>query len=221
VLIGSEITKCSKLRKSLGKWFKSYGRKFPWREESITSYETIVTEILVQRTRAETVSSIYNSFFTRFNSWSELDGATLEEIQEQIKPLGIWRRRSLTLKNLASEMVARDGSFPDDRKAIDKLPGVGQYVGNAIEMFCHGHPMPLLDTNMARVIERVFKPRKLSDIRHDPWLQEICKEIVSCENPVEVNWALLDIGGTICRPRNPRCTECPLKSSCSWVLQCN
>ena len=76
--------------------------------------------------------------------------------------------------------------------------------------------MPLLDTNMARVIERVFKPRKLADIRYDPWIQSISKEIVSSENTVHINWALLDIGGTICKPRNPNCLGCPISTFCNY-----
>ena len=109
--------------------------------------------------------------------------------------------------------------FPSSREDIDKLPGVGQYVGNAIEMFCHDRPMPLLDTNMTRVIERVFKPRELVDIRYDPWLQGISKKLVTSKHAVQLNWALLDIGGIICRPKDPRCQECPLTESCSWYLR--
>ena len=205
------------MRSLLGQWFRHHRRKFPWRSEATSIYEMIVTEILLQRTKAEMVSSIYPAFFTRFDSWDKINKANLEEIQELIKPLGIWRRRSITLKNLAHEMVQRQGSFPSNRNEIDKLPGVGQYVGNAIEMFYYDRPMPLLDTNMARVIERVFKPRKLADIRYDPWLQAISKEMVSSKNAIHLNWALLDIGGTLCKPRNPNCSECPINSFCNYV----
>ena len=199
------------------KWFSTNGRCFPWRVSNASLFEKIITEILVQRTKAESVSSMYKSFFDQFPDWETLADSAIENIQRQIKPLGIWRRRSITLKNLAQEMVKRNGVFPSERKEIDKLPGVGQYVGNAIEMFYHNRPMPLLDTNMARVIERVFKPRKLADIRYDPWLQAISKEMVSSKNAIHLNWALLDIGGTLCKPRNPNCSECPINSFCNYV----
>ena len=204
------------ISKLINEWFVLNGREFPWRKPDTTDYEKIVTEILVQRTKAETVASIYKSFFKRFSGWESMDGATIEEIQEYLKPLGIWRRRSTILKNLSHEMVKRDAVFPSCRKEIDNLPGVGQYVGNAIELFAHGRALPLLDTNMARVIERVLRPRKLADIRYDPWLQAVCKEAVSFRNPVEINWAFLDVGGALCKPKNPNCQECPLSSCCSF-----
>ena len=63
----------------------------------------------------------------------------------------------------------------------------------------------------------MFKPRKLADIRYDPWLQAISKEMVSSKNAIHLNWALLDIGGTLCKPRNPNCSECPINSFCNYV----
>ena len=204
------------LREKLSSWFDDNRRIFPWRDPNITIFQNIITEILLQRTKAESVANMYHSFFKRFNTWDSLNRVHVTEIETHLKPLGIWRRRSLTLKRLAHVMVKQDGKFPTDRSEIDKLPGVGQYVGNAIEMFCHNRPMPLLDTNMARVLERVFKPRKLADIRHDPWLQSISKEIVSSENAVQLNWAFLDLGAMICTPRNPSCDQCPLASECNY-----
>ena len=215
-VIPEEQAKLRSISSSLDTWFTSHGRTFPWRHQESTLFEKIVTEILVQRTRAETVVLIYGAFFKRFPNWKSLDTAPIGEIQEYLKPIGIWRRRSFTLKSLSSEMLKLNGVFPSCRKEIDNLPGVGQYVGNAIELFAHGKAMPLLDTNMARVIERVLKPRKLADIRYDPWLQAVCKEAVSIGNPVEINWAFLDVGGTLCKPKNPNCQECPLSNNCSF-----
>ena len=214
----TESQKVTLIQDALCSWFFTNGRNFPWRDDKSSIFEKIVTEILLQRTKAETVSKIFSSFFSRFDSWEKLNNATIEEIEEQIKPLGIWRRRSLTLKKLSYEMVKAKSIFSETRDEIDKLSGVGQYVGNAVEMFYHKRPMPLLDTNMARVIERVFKPRKLADIRYDPWLQNISRKIVDCENTVHVNWALLDLGGTICKPRNPKCCECPLSGFCNFRI---
>ena len=109
--------------KLINEWFVLNGREFPWRKPGSTVYEKIVTEILVQRTKAETVASIYKSFFKRFHDWKSLDTAPIEEIQKHLKPLGIWRRRSITLKILSHEMVKRNGVFPFCRKEIDNLTG--------------------------------------------------------------------------------------------------
>ena len=97
---------------------------------------------------------------------------------------------------------------------IEELPGVGQYIANAILLFCHGEAQPLLDAGMARVLERVFGSRKLADIRHDPYLQGLAFEIVQCEKAREINWAILDLAATTCLVRKPRCDECPIFSMC-------
>ena len=204
------------IRSLITDWFVTNGRVFPWRNSSATVYERIVTEVLLQRTRAASVASIYHSFFDHFPNWISIHLSSSESIQDSLKPIGIWRRRSASLKLLSSEMVERNGVYPDKREDIDNLPGVGQYVGNAIELFAHNRAMPLLDANMARVMERVIRPRELSDIRHDPWLQEICTELVQSNNSVDINWAILDIGGLLCRPSKPECGSCPLSSLCNY-----
>ena len=206
-------------RTALLDWFVPKARNLPWRKPNSTIFEKIVTEILLQRTKAETVASITGSFFTRFSNWNSLAVAPIEEIQSHLKYLGLWRRRSVVLKNLSAEMIALGGIFPLSRSEIELLSGVGQYVANAIELFVHGKPLPLLDTNMARVVERVFGPRKMADIRYDPWLQQTCRDLVAGDNPVKTNWALIDVGSLICRPRNPRCEECPLLYCCQYYTQ--
>ena len=111
-------------------------------------------------------------------------------------------------------MAKKNGRFPRDREAIEALPGIGQYIANAVLLFCHGQPQPLLDVNMARVLERVFGPRKLADIRYDPYLQELARNVVRCKTSAKLNWAILDIAATVCLLRNPCCSECPLTSVC-------
>jgi len=155
----------------------------------------------------------------QFPDWHALAEAKNEELRSFLKPLGLWQRRAITLHDLAMEMSSRGRDFPGDRDAVEKLPGVGQYIANAIELLIHGKPMPLLDTNMARVIERYFRPRILADIRYDPWLQEIAACLVrTSREPVKLNWAILDLGAMICLPKNPRCGACPLKRGCAHML---
>jgi A/G-specific adenine glycosylase len=113
-------------------------------------------------------------------------------------------------------MNKKNGRFPKTRDELEVLPGVGQYIANAILLFCHGEAQPLLDVNMARVLERVFGPRKLADIRYDPYLQELAFNVVQCKKARELNWAILDLAATICPARNPRCNICPLEPICNW-----
>lgn len=118
---------------------------------------------------------------------------------------------------LAQEMANRRGRFPRTREEIEALPGIGQYIANAVLMFVHGQQQPLLDTNMARVLERVFGPRKLADIRYDPYLQGLATLVVTCEKPAEMNWAILDLAAMVCTIKNPRCIKCPVMHMCKWA----
>lgn len=94
------------------------------------------------------------------------------------------------------------------------MPAVGQYVASAVLLFCYRKPEPLIDTNMSRVVERYFGSRVLADIRHDPYLQKLSREIVCSDSPASVNWAILDLGALVCIPRSPRCYRCPLRRGC-------
>lgn len=201
-------------RRKMHAWFTKFGRDFPWRKRSVSKYELIVTEVLLQRTRAEVVSRFFKTFFNNFPSWKKLADANVSDIGQIIRPIGLWKRRAVTLKQLATTMVERNGKFPRTRLEVEALPGVGQYITNATLLLCHDEAQPLLDVNMARVLERVFGPRKLADIRYDPYLQNLASEIVQCGHAKELNWAILDLAATTCRTNRPRCDECPLVSIC-------
>lgn len=146
-------------RSNLLEWYRANGRNFLWRKKSNPIYQKVIAEVLLQRSRAETIAAFYPVFVTRFPSWASLASSTEEEIGEFLKPVGLWRRRASSILKLAAEMRRRNGKFPRTREEIESLPGVGQYIANAVLMFAHGEPQPLLDVNMARVLERYFRPR--------------------------------------------------------------
>ncbi len=213
--------KLSRFRRALLAWYARTGRSFPWRRKSASKYEIIIAEVLLQRTRAETVVAFFRRFANRFPSWNKLSKASEEELASFLRPVGLWRRRAASLNQLAQVMAKKNGRFPKRRAEIEALPGVGQYIANAILLFCHDEPQPLLDVNMARVLERVFGPRKLADIRYDPYLQSLSLEVVRCKRPKELNWAILDLAASICFAGTPGCSDCPLEFMCSFVAQSN
>jgi len=204
----------ARLRRILLEWYAEHRRALPWRSEHATTFERICVEVLLQRTRAETVARVYPDFFARFHSWDELAEASIEELEEHFKPIGLWQRRARSMKALASYAAARGGEFPDTVEGLAEVPAVGQYVANAILVFQHGQNRPFLDVNMARLIERYVRPRKLADIRFDPWLQEASHWLVRGDQRIEINWAALDFASALCTARNPRCLSCPLVRGC-------
>lgn len=195
-------------------WFGESGRIFPWRRKSASRYCLIVSEVLLQRTKAETIAQFIPGFIATYPSWRALANARIEELENRLRSIGLWRRRSQILKSLAIEISKRGGRFPADTGELAKMPGVGHYVANAVQMFCHCVPAPLLDSSMARLLERCFGPRQLVDIRYDPYLNALAGRIVDSSKAREVNWALLDIAALFCRPNAPRCTECPVARAC-------
>lgn len=196
-------------------WFTKYGRAFPWRHPGASLYRRLLPEFLLQRTRAEVVASFLPQFLRRYPSWRALGRAREEDLGELLRPLGLWRRRAASLRALARALSARGGRLPRSRAQIDELPGVGQYIANAISLFAWNQAEPLLDVNMARVIERCFGPRVLADIRYDPGLQAAARRIVSGVEAIRINWAILDLAALVCHKVNPRCLQCPVLKLCA------
>jgi A/G-specific adenine glycosylase len=178
----------------------------------------VLAEFLLQRTRAESVQAAYSNLLKDFPNWESLASADLRTIQRKIRPLGLWRRRSASLQALAKEMARRRGRFPLDRDELETLPGVGQYFGNAIEVICHRRRRAFIDVNLARVVERFFRPRLLADIRYDPYLQELSQRLVNTQEVLRLNWAILDFAAKICTARFPKCDVCPLRKECAYSL---
>lgn len=211
-----DIQKLSALRERLLTWYADAGRSFRWRRSSASSYEVVIAELLLQRTRAETVERFLDAFLVDFPSWKQLASADLHDLEAVLRPIGLWRRRARVLSDLAKLMGEQGGQFPNDREALEALPGIGQYVASAVLLFCFGASEPLLDTNMSRVLERVFGHRELADIRYDPWLQALARNVVNDPKSMEINWAILDLAAMVCKPRIPICDKCPLFDICLY-----
>lgn len=208
--------KIARMQELLASWFASKRRPFPWRRRSATLYERIVPEVLLQRTRAEVVAEFLPRFMRRYPSWKQLAKATEADLRACLRPLGLWRRRASSLVKLAQVVAANNGRFPQTRSDVELLPGIGQYICNAVMLFANRRAEPLLDVNMARVLERCFGPRRLADIRYDPQLQEVSRLIVSGPRAIELNWAILDLAAMVCTQKLPHCAECPIRHHCDF-----
>jgi len=210
--------KVTRFSSAISQWGESNLRNFPWRKKSASNYQKIMTEVLLQRTKAQTVNNIYESFFSTFPSWKALSRARKSRIEKVLMPIGLYKRRANSIKELAVVLAKSNGRFPRTREEIDKLPGVGQYIGNAVELFVFSRPLALLDVNMARLVERYFGPRKLADIRYDPYLQNLSSKIIrSADDPAWLNWVILDFGSMVCTAKSPKCDKCPVSKSCNYL----
>lgn len=208
----------SRFRRKLLTWFASEGRQFPWRKASASPYLQLVVEVLLQRTRAETVAAFLPRFLNEYPEWAALAESSLPKLSADLQPIGLWRRRASPLQGLAKELVSRGLTWPRERWEIEQLPAVGQYVANAALLFIYGEPHPLMDASMARLLRRYFAmlPEKV-DIRYDTALHALAYRVLQRDDAVTLNWAILDIAAYFCRPQTPTCPECPLKLSCAYA----
>jgi A/G-specific adenine glycosylase len=205
-----------RLRRTLLTWYQAHGRTFLWRNKSASNYQLVLSEVLLQRTTAEVVANALPSFFRRFPSWRSLNSASRGELQRHFRPLGLWKRRAQSVRALSKEMCARAGRLPLTKTEIDLLPGVGQYISNAIILLCHDRNAPLVDVNMARVLGRLTDRVWRADIRYDKELHALAHLVVNGRRCKEINWAILDFAAKVCVARRPRCDACPLLGMCAY-----
>lgn len=202
-------------RAHLTGWFAANGRSFSWRCID-DEYRTVIAEALLQRTTAAAVEAFLPHFFRQFPNWEAIRQSQGDLLERELRPVGLWRRRAASLRQLA-KLSGNARRLPTTNEELRALPGVGQYIANAVSLIVHGERRPLLDSNMARVLERFFGPRQLADIRYDPYLQVLASRVVDVDDPKAINWAILDLAAAACRPM-PRCDACPLARRCRTAV---
>ncbi len=170
---------------------------------------------MLQQTRVDVVTPYYRQFLGRFPSVRRLADAPLDDVLAAWAGLGYYRRARML--HAAAESVVREhgGRVPDDAESFHRLPGVGRYTAGAVLSIAFGHPLPVLDGNVARVLSRLDGLAVSSkDPRGARTLWERASTLVPMRDPGVWNQALMELGATICLPRSPRCEECPVASSC-------
>ena len=193
-------------------WYGSGRRDFPWRRAT-GPYAIWVSEIMLQQTRAQAVIPYYERFLARFPTVEALAAAAEPEVLAVWSGLGYYSRaRNL---RLAAQKVVAAGGFPSEYDAIRALPGVGDYTAAAIASMAFGLPRAVLDGNVLRVVARVQNDS--ADIGAGPTrarFRAIAQEWLNGNPPGSFNQALMELGATVCLPRNPLCLICPVAACC-------
>ncbi len=217
--ISSELKeKTSWFRRRLRTWFKTNHRNFPWREITRTPYEVLIAEIMLRRTKAGTVAQFYPAFLKKYPDFAHLAKANTKSVQKLIKPLGLWRQKAPVFLAVAKSVSENKGQLPSTREELESLSHIGQYISSVILTTFHGNAEPFIDVNTARVVDRFFGPRKLVDIRYDPYLKAVSKEIVKNKREsLQLNWAILDFAALVCKAIKPLCSKCPMESQCLYA----
>lgn len=198
-----------RFKRRLLRWFRAAGRDLPWRRTR-DPYRIVVSEFMLQQTQVTRVAEFYPRFLGRFPTIQALAGARPAQVREAWEGLGYYAR-ARNLHALSRAVVHDGGRVPDDPDHLADLPGVGRYTAGAIASFAYEKRVPAVDTNVARVLGRVFRTR-----RHTGDLWSLAQRILPTRRTTtwEFNQALMDLGATICTARRPRCLECPVRSAC-------
>ncbi|MBI1819803.1 MAG: A/G-specific adenine glycosylase, partial [Nitrospirae bacterium] len=207
----------SDISRRLLRWFKAHGRDLPWRS-AFSPYTVWVSEIMLQQTQVETVIPYYRRFLSSFPTIQALAKAPQDLVLKQWEGLGYYSR-ARNLHRAAKQVVeAFNGRFPDQMDALITLPGIGKSTAGAILSLAYNQPFPILDGNVKRVLTRLFALRALPGAGLDKILWAYSASLVPSDAR-SFNSALMDLGATVCRPRNPVCGLCPLKTLCQGFEQ--
>ncbi len=201
-------------RRRLLTWYRAHGRSLPWRETD-DPYHILVSEVMLQQTQVDRVLPKYHQWLERYPSLEALAAAPEEDVVETWRPLG-YNIRPRRLQAIARESVARyDGMLPDDEATLLSFKGIGQYTAGAVMSFAFGKRAAILDTNVARVLYRVFvgkgDPKSHAMIRR---LWAISRAVLPHTHVFDFNQALMDFGATLCTARKPQCPTCPMRRGC-------
>ena len=199
-------------------WFRVSGRQFPWRQ-TCDPYAVLLAEKLLQQTSVrESLVQAYNDLLTAYPTPAALAEADWDDIRVTIHPLGL-HYRAQELVVLAQEISEKhSGRVPHSLKSLLALPGVGDYTARAILCFALGQDVPVVDTNVARVLYRLFGlPGKMpANPARKRRLIDLAGYLIPKGKARQLNWAVIDLGALICKASKPRCRECPIQQLCAY-----
>jgi A/G-specific adenine glycosylase len=203
-----------RFRQRLLSWYRRHGRDLPWRKTD-DPYHILVSEVMLQQTQVDRVLPKYTEWLGKYPSLGALAAAPEEEVAATWYPLG-YNVRPRRLQTIAREAVERyGGQLPADEETLLSFKGIGAYTAGAIRSFAFRQRAAILDTNVARVLFRVFIGKgdpKSHAMKQQLWA--ISDALVPARHVFDFNQALMDIGAMVCVARNPKCLICPMTKDC-------
>jgi A/G-specific adenine glycosylase len=202
-------------RRRLLTWYRRHGRDLPWRRTT-DPYHILVSEVMLQQTQVDRVLPKYHEWLEKYPSLHALAAAAENDVAVTWRPLG-YNIRPRRLHAIARESVERyGGALPDDEETLRSFKGIGEYTAGAVMSFAFGKRAAILDTNVARVLFRVFVGRgdpKSHAMKKHLWA--ISRTVLPHRHVFDFNQALMDFGATLCTARRPQCLVCPMRDSCA------
>ena len=196
-------------------WYEQAARSLPWRDRP-EPYRVLVSEIMLQQTRVDTVIPYFLRFMERFPSIGALAGAPEQDVLKLWEGLGYYSR-ARNLQAAAREVEASYGGvLPDSAGEMKKLPGIGEYTAGAVASIAYGRAEPAVDGNVLRVFARLYAIAQ--DIKAPATkraVTQIAAQLLPDARAGAFNQALMELGALVCTPKSPRCGECPVQAHCA------
>ncbi len=202
------------LSKLLIHWYLNNKRDLPWRN-STNPYTIWVSEIILQQTKVDQGMSYYFTFIKNFPTIKKLAAANEEEVLKIWQGLGYYSR-ARNLHYSAKYIIANlNGKFPTTYTNILKLKGVGDYTASAIASICYNEATAVVDGNVYRVLARYFGINTpINSTKGIKEFKQLAQQLIDVKQPGTHNQAIMEFGALLCKPKNPKCTNCPLNNSC-------
>jgi A/G-specific adenine glycosylase len=196
-------------------WYRDERRDLPWRSTD-NAYAILVSEIMLQQTQVDRVLPKYSQFLAAFPTLPDLAVAPTAEVISAWVPLG-YNMRAVRLQSIARQVIAEyGGRIPDTIDDLLKLKGIGRYTAGAIACFAYHKQVATVDTNIYRVLHRIFLGLEYPEpkLNNDQMLS-LAEQVLPHGEAYDWNQALMDLGATICTSNNPQCTRCPVQEACT------
>jgi A/G-specific adenine glycosylase len=190
-------------------WYDQHARNLPWREDR-DPYRVWVSEVMLQQTRVAAVLEHYRRFLKKFPTVHKLAASRESSVLAAWSGLGYYRRARMM--HAAAKVIVKDyrGQFPSRSEGLRQLPGIGRYTAAAIASIAYDEPAAVVDGNVERVLERICGTRLIGE---QTW--NIAAKLMDRARPGDFNQAMMELGATICLPRQPQCLLCPVSAFCA------
>lgn len=204
--------------KNILNWYYHNKREFSWRKTD-NIFFILIAEILLQQTNVRKVEPVYNFIINKYKTPQELRNANLNDLKEIIKPLGLLYRAERLIK--ISELITDEYNekIPSAKSELKKLPGIGDYIADAVLCYGFNENTVPIDTNVIRLFSRFFGLKSsYSRSRNDKKLLEKIKDFYDFNEYKVPNFAVLDFAAEICSAKKPKCSECLLNNKCNFYI---
>ena len=213
-LAGPSPAEAEKFRTLLLEWFAANKRDLPWRRTH-QPYRVWVSEIMLQQTRVNAVLGHYERFIDSFPTLVSLALAKEDDVLAAWSGLGYYRRARMLY--YAAQFILREhgGLLPRTAEELRRLPGIGVYTAAAIASIAFDEPVAVIDGNVLRVLTRLFAITGITGVALDELIRDHAAALLDASQPGNFNQAMMELGATVCTPKSPECSACPVRPLCA------